>query len=101
MAILHIVNRAPSAGGMTEPLLGLLSAGDGLLLIENGVYGALWGVLPIERYSVLAEVSRFVLVPDLEVRGLALDRCDPSFQLTDYAGFVDLIARFDASISWG
>jgi tRNA 2-thiouridine synthesizing protein B len=101
MPILHIVNRAPSVGGMPERLVGLLGAGDGLLLIENGVYGALRGVLRVERYPILAEVSRFVLVSDLEQRGLALERCDSSFQVTDYAGFVDLIARFDASISWG
>ncbi len=72
-----------------------------MLLIENGVYGALPGVLPIDACPVLAEVSRFVLVSDLEQRGLALARCDSSFQVTDHAGFVDLIARFDASISWG
>ena len=101
MAILHIVSRAPSAGGMPERLAGLLGVGDGLLLIENGVYGALQGMIRIERYPILAEVSRFVLASDLEQRGLELERCDSSFQVTDYAGFVDLITRFDASISWG
>lgn len=101
MAILHIVNRAPSVGGILQRPLGLLSPGDGLMMIENGVYGALRGVLRIEQCPVWAAVRRFVLVSDLEERGLALDRCDSSFQATDYAGFVDLIARFDSNITWG
>lgn len=101
MPILHIINRPPSESGMPEQTRSLLSAGDGLMMIENGVYGALRGVLRIEQYPELAGVSRFVLVSDLEERGLALEQCDAGFEVIDYAGFVDLVTRFDASISWG
>lgn len=101
MAILYVVNRPPGGGGVWASYLRMLVAGDGLLLIENGVYGAARGVLSAEQWPILSQVERFVLLSDLEKRGLSVDLCESAFRPVDYAEFVNLVARFDSSISWG
>jgi len=97
--ILHTVNKAPGRDPALHSCLALARAGDGLLLLEDGVLGALdsednrkWlanaGALP----------KLYVLEPDLAARGFT--RILPGFERLDYAGFVALCAQYARVQNW-
>lgn len=98
--MLHIVNKSPLAAGSLDSVLRVAAQGGALLLIEDGVYAATRGG-PAE--AKLAEASRrlsvYVLMPDLEARGMA-DRLIDGVTAVDYGGFVDLVEKHPSSQSW-
>jgi tRNA 2-thiouridine synthesizing protein B len=96
--ILHTVNKSPYADKTLQSCLKAANDNDTLLLIEDGVYGALKG----GEYSDLVDSAgpRIVaLSPDLEARGL-LDKLLSSVDTVDYAGFVELTLTHDKVVSW-
>ena len=96
--ILHTVNKSPYADQTLLSCLRAASEKDTLLLIEDGVYGALKG----GEYSALVESAApriLVLAPDLEARGL-LDNLSTTIATVDYAGFVELTVTHDKVVSW-
>jgi len=84
----------------------VVSADDAVLLIENGVYGALDNsasqrTLKENIKQLSASGTRFyVLQADCEARGLDKVALLPAFKTIDDASFVALAAEASAIQSW-
>lgn len=101
MSTLHTVNKSPFSHSALASCAGICRDGDGLLLIEDGVYGALASGPCAEQLTRLADqgVRVFALDPDTSARGLQ-DKLLDAIELTDYAGFVRLSAEHRCIQSW-
>ena len=101
MSTLHTVNKSPFA---TETMLSCLNHcvdGDAVLMIEDGVYGALANSRISEAVQAkVGSVALFVLGPDAEARGLNQDKCLSDVGRVDYDGFVDLVTQHDRTQAW-
>jgi tRNA 2-thiouridine synthesizing protein B len=100
MAILHTVNKSPFEKNSLESCLQHVLDGSAVLLIEDGVYGALKGTknsAMVENAMKTAKV--YALEPDLATRGVK-DKIIDGVTLVDYAGFVDLAAEYDKVQNW-
>jgi tRNA 2-thiouridine synthesizing protein B len=99
--ILHTVNKSPFERNALISCLGHAQAGSSVILIEDGVYGAIAGsqVADIVNKS-LTNIKIYVLEPDLAARGIAKDKVLPNMQLVDYSGFVDLAANNATVQAW-
>lgn len=88
MSTLHILRHSPWRSDSWQRCLSVLSADDAVLLIEDAVYAVNRDDVPANCYG---------LIPDLEARGVpGTERVRD----VDYAGFVDLVCRYDKSVSW-
>ncbi|MCE8031750.1 sulfurtransferase complex subunit TusB [Billgrantia tianxiuensis] len=94
--ILHILNRPPSSSLVYRDALAAMDATDRLLLIEDGVLGALTAQI---RHFQAIEGRLFALREDLSARGLE-GQCDASVQVVDVDGFVTLTEEADKTVSW-
>lgn len=101
MSTLHTVNKSPFSHTTLASCLGVCQPGDALLLIEDGVYGALASSPHAEqlRRARDAGVRLYALDSDLSARGLSGQQMD-GIELTDYAGFVRLSAQQQRTQSW-
>lgn len=101
MSTLHTVNKSPFATQTLMSCLNHCRDGDAVLMIEDGVYGALdrSGMADFVRAKA-AQVSIYVLTPDAQARGLAEDKLLNDVQGIDYAGFVNLVTEHDRTQSW-
>lgn len=98
--MLHIINKSPFASNALDTCLRMAQAGHAVLLIEDGVYAATQGSATTERMrQAAAQLSLFVLQPDLDARGMTAKLLD-GITLVDYAGFVDLVEKYPTSQSW-
>lgn len=98
--LLHTVNKSPFERNALESCLQHAKHGSSVLLIEDGVYGALTGTAFTGRMEqALRTVAVYALQPDVDARG-ARRRIIAGVTLVDYAGFVDLVVRHDAVQSW-
>ncbi len=101
MSILHTVNKSPFEKNALSSCLGHTKSGDGVLLIEDAVYGALKGTKSSDQVEAAkSTVGLYVLGPDLAARGLAADRLLDGVTVVDYGGFVDLVAKYDTTQAW-
>ena len=120
--ILHLVNKSPTDRYAFDTCFRMASPGDSILLIEDGVYGALanaefagkitsqladfsfyvqlTGDFAGKITSQLADFSFYVLGPDVEARGLGDKPLIEDISVVDYEGFVDLVAENDVTQSW-
>ncbi|MFT5258547.1 MAG: tRNA 2-thiouridine synthesizing protein B [Saprospiraceae bacterium] len=99
--MLHTVNKSPYSADSFELCLDYASAGDVILLLEDGVYAALKGgsgSLAIQRH--MKDKTFAALVPDLKARGITSDKIIAGIQNVDYDGFVTLVAQSDKVQSW-
>ncbi|MDI5891972.1 sulfurtransferase complex subunit TusB [Halomonas rhizosphaerae] len=94
--LLHVVNRSPATSRVYQQALAGMAPEDRLLLIEDGVQGALPQLV---RYYAGLEGRLFALKEDLESRGL-LGHCDASVQVVDVDGFVTLTEEAERTVSW-
>ncbi|MDT8400031.1 MAG: sulfurtransferase complex subunit TusB [Pseudomonadales bacterium] len=98
--ILHTVNKSPFRSDTLSSCLRLALPGSAILLLEDGVYGAMDN--PQNR-KLLAHLSHshelFVLEEDLTARGIT-GNIMPGIKKTDYAGFVELSLRFSKVLNW-
>ncbi|MDO9519670.1 MAG: sulfurtransferase complex subunit TusB [Pseudohongiella sp.] len=95
MSTLHIVN----APDVLDRVSGIASAGDAILLIENGVYAASvsnWNSHALA--SAPPDLSYFVLKEDLAARALFAPLQE--FTPVSYADFVELVCQHNNSINW-
>lgn len=93
--ILHTVNKSPLSHSCLQECLASCSAGDAVLLIEDGVYA----VRTLDRLSLPAAVKWFVLQADLDTRGLAGD-LDARVTAISDQGFVTLATEYTKVVSW-
>ncbi len=98
--MLHIVNKSPAQTNALQSCLRVAQAGHSVLLIEDAVYAATpAGATACGLAEVLGRLKVYVLMPDLEARGMAERRID-GIEAVDYSGFVDLVAGHSTSQSW-
>lgn len=101
MSTLHTVNTSPFATRTLESCLNHCRDGDAVLLIEDGVYGALSGTAVSEMVAGHAgRVTIHVLTPDAVARGLDAGRLADGVAGVDYGGFVDLVTGHDRTQAW-
>jgi tRNA 2-thiouridine synthesizing protein B len=98
---LHTYNKSLNAGeARLQTCLRMLTAGDSLLLLEDGVYVAtqLHEGAPI-RNQVPAGVALYALTPDVAARGIS-GKIPADFSGIDYAGFVQLCLAHSRVVNW-
>ena len=101
MSTLHTVNKSPFAAPSLLSCINHCKAGDAVLMIEDGVYGALAGSGVSDQVRArLGEVSLYAIKADLEARGLDASRLIGEVQVVEYDGFVDLVTRHDRTQAW-
>lgn len=99
--ILHTVNKSPFERNALVSCLGHAQAGSSVILIEDGVYGAITGSQVADIVSKsLTSVKIYVLEPDLAARGIAKEKLISGLQLIDYNGFVDLAVENTTVQAW-
>ncbi|RCV87475.1 sulfurtransferase complex subunit TusB [Billgrantia montanilacus] len=94
--ILHILNRSPSSSLVYRDALAGMGPEDRLLLVEDGVQGALPS--QVRHFEVVGD-RLFALREDLVAHGLD-GHCDASVQVVDVDGFVALTEEADKTVSW-
>jgi tRNA 2-thiouridine synthesizing protein B len=101
MSMLHTVNKSPFERNTLEACLNHALPSSAILLIEDGVLGALQGTLHTARIeAALAQHAFYVLGPDLLARGMKVEQVIPGVTVVDYGGFVDLTTEHDKVQAW-
>ncbi len=101
MSTLHTVNKSPFERSALQSCVAHLTAGDAVLLIEDGVLGARQGSSAAATVkSALASGSVYALAPDLEARGIKPEHLIEGVQAVNYGGFVDLVAQHARTVAW-
>ena len=99
--MLHTVNKSPFEKDSLASCLRLSSPGHCILLIEDGVYGALANTALADRIAEsLADRKVYALGPDLKARGIDPSRLVAGVEVTDYEGFVALAAECGPAQAW-
>ena len=100
MSILHTVNKSPFERNALAGCLRVAQEDGAILLIEDGVYGALKGT---EHTKMVQDATKkihvYALWPDVEARGMQ-DRVIEGIKQIDYAGFVELTTQHKSIQSW-
>ena len=98
--MLHTVNKSPFERNALESCINHAKPGSAILLIEDGVYGALKGTAATAKVKKAMESHTvYALWPDVEARGMQ-ERVIEGIKLIDYSGFVDLAAEHSTIQSW-
>jgi len=98
--MLHVINRHDGKGAMLDRCIQIVEKASAILLIENGVYcGVKTQLMTLDR-ELFDDVGLYVLTPDLEARGIAVESCYDFIQFIDYDGFVQLVAENNPVRSW-
>ena len=101
MSQLHTVNKSPLDRNALESAIKHAAKGNAVLMIEDGVYGAMQGTQKSGIVSdAMNEISFYVMGPDLKARGIDEGRIIDGVNVVDYKGFVDLVAEHDVTQSW-
>ncbi len=101
MAVLHTVNKSPFEKNTLSSCLRLAKTGAAVLLIEDGVYGALAETSVASEMTDRADdIKIYALAPDIEARGLSEKPLIDGLTLVDYGGFVDLVEEHSTVQSW-
>jgi tRNA 2-thiouridine synthesizing protein B len=99
--MLHIVNKSPFEKNSLASCLRLSSQGASILMIEDGVYGAIKDTdFSADVLSSLQQKKVYALGPDLKARGIDLTRLIEGVEVVDYDGFVHLAAAASKTQSW-
>lgn len=99
--ILHTVNKSPFERNALESCLAHAQTGSAVLMMEDGVYGAIKGTRIESSVSQAAQnVKLYVLGPDLAARGISEDKLIAGVNVVDYGGFVDLTVENSTVQSW-
>lgn len=96
MATLFCLSHPPSSDPYQGELLDLATEGDGVILIEDGVYAAGSNANPLSAALAAAQargVRLWALQADLEARGVTT-----ALPVVDYPGFVGLIIEHDRCV---
>ena len=101
MSTLHTVNKSPFGNGSLLSCVKHCKPGDAVLLIEDGVYGALAASNVADQVQEgLGEVALYVLSGDAGARGIGTDKMISGTKSVGYDGFVDLVAKHDRTQAW-
>ncbi len=98
--MLHTVNKSPLTCLTLESCLRHAAKDSVVLLIEDGVYGAMKEAEFSPRIEkALQTVRVYALAPDVEARGIR-DKILAGVMLVDYGGFVDLVVEHSPVMAW-
>ena len=101
MSQLHTVNKSPLDRNALESAVSHATKGSAVLLIEDGIYGAMKGTAKSALITdAIGDISFYVMGPDLKARGIDESKVIDGIKVVDYKGFVDLVAEHDATQSW-
>jgi tRNA 2-thiouridine synthesizing protein B len=101
MADLHTVNKSPFEKNSLEAAIKFSLAGSSILLIEDGVYGAMKGTTAKGMVKdAMGDKKVYALKSDLMARAIKDDRLIDGIEVVDYAGFVDLVEANDKVQAW-
>ena len=101
MSTLHTVNKSPFERDSLSSCIRLASKGHAILLIEDGIFGAMAGTDHSDMVAdAMKDASVYVLGPDLAARGMSEDRVIDGIQVVDYSGFVELTTKHETCQSW-
>jgi len=101
MSQLHTVNKSPLDRNALESAIKHAAKGNAVLMIEDGVYGAMQGAQKSGMVSdAMSDISFYVMGPDLKARGIDEGRIIDGIKVVDYKGFVDLVAEHAVTQSW-
>jgi len=99
--MLHTVNKSPLDRNALESAIKHATKGSAILMIEDGVYGAIDGVSKAGMVGgAMGDIAFYVMGPDLKARGIAEEKIINGVKVVDYSGFVDLVAEHDVTQSW-
>ena len=99
--MLHTVNKSPFEKNSLDTCLRLAQAGSHILLIEDGVYGALVGTSCEEKVRAsMNDKKLYALGADLKARGLSDAKLIDGIEVADYEQFVELAERCEKVQSW-
>ena len=99
--MLHLVNKSPFEKNSLASCLRLSCDGSSILMIEDGVYGAMKGTeIESDIVASLEGKSMYVLGPDLKARGIDETNLIDGVEIVDYDGFVKLAAVASKTQSW-
>jgi tRNA 2-thiouridine synthesizing protein B len=101
MSTLHTINKSPFSHTTLTSCLQVCSKLDGILLLEDGVFGALYSAPCAEELSAKIDtgVKVYVLSGDVNARGLQ-GKLRSDVLITDYNGFVQLSIEHNCVQSW-
>lgn len=101
MNTLHTVNKSPFTHSTLASCLAVCSQDDGILLLEDGVFGVLRNSPCAEKLQELINqgVAVYALVNDIKARGL-IKKLSENIAITDYPGFVQLSIEHRCVQSW-
>lgn len=98
--MLHTVNKSPFEKNSLDACLTHAKDGSAILLIEDGVYGAMKGTTFSDKVQeAMKKFTVYALESDVKTRGIA-DKVMDGVKLVDYTGFVDLAAENDKVQAW-
>jgi tRNA 2-thiouridine synthesizing protein B len=101
MSMLHTVNKSPLDRTALKSCIRLAAKGSAVLLIEDGIYGAIKNA---EYSSMVAnavgDLNFYVMGPDLKARGISEDKIIDGIKVVGYGDFVDLVTTYDTSQAW-
>lgn len=101
MTMLHTVNKSPLDRNALESAIKHATKGSAILMIEDGIYGAMKGTIKSAMVTdAMKDVSFYVMGPDLKARGIDASRVIDGVKVVDYNGFVDLVAEHGNTQSW-
>ena len=101
MSQLHTVNKSPLDRNALESAVTHATKGSAVLLIEDGIYGAMKGTTKSALITdAIGDISFYVMGPDLKARGIDESKVIDGIKVVDYKGFVDLVAEHDVTQSW-
>jgi tRNA 2-thiouridine synthesizing protein B len=101
MTTLHTINKSPFAHTTLMSCLVVCAEKDGILLLEDGVFGAMKdSPCAVKLLELIARgIPIYALLSDVKARGLS-EKLLPDIRLTDYAGFVQLTIEHRCVQSW-
>lgn len=100
MPDLYTVNKSPFEKNSLASAMRFSSPGAAILMLEDGVYGAVRGTAVESMITAAGDKKFYALSADLKARGIAEDRVIDSVELVDYAGFVDLVEANEKVQAW-
>ena len=101
MVMLHTVNKSPFERNTLETCLRLAPKGGTILLLEDGVTGALRHTEMVDKVKAAASDYKLcVLGPDVKARGFDESNIIDEVKVVDYDGFVDLVVEHESVQAW-
>lgn len=99
--MLHTVNKSAYTHSLLRSCMDTASKGDGILLLNDGVYGGSLHSPCADAINALVDsgYSFYALKADVEQREI-VGALLPCIKLIDYAGFVELTALHQHTQSW-